>query len=77
MIRIERDALPLTVATLPAIAFLVVVHRTVLAGLFAIRLVRRKGNCAHGCNQNRKQDFRVIFHGNESHLRGALALVKN
>ena len=50
------------VATLPAIAFLVVVHRTVFAGLFAVGLVRRKGNCAHGRNHDRKQNFRVIFH---------------
>ena len=50
------------VAALPAIAFLVVVHGTVLAGLFAIRLVRCKGDSAHGRDQNRKQDLRIIFH---------------
>ena len=50
------------VATLPAIAFLVVVHGTVLASLFAIRLVRRKGDSAHGRDQNRKQDLHIIFH---------------
>jgi len=50
------------VATLPAIAFLVVVHGTVLAGLAAIRLVRRKRYRAHSCDQNRKQNFRVILH---------------
>ena len=50
------------VATLPAIAFLVVVHGTVLAGLAAIRLVRRKRYRANRCDQNRKQNFRVIFH---------------
>ena len=49
-------------ATLPAIAFLVVVHGTVLADLFAIRLVRRKTHGADRCRQNRKQDFRIIFH---------------
>jgi hypothetical protein len=49
-------------AALPAIAFLAVIHRAVLAGLVTIRLVRRKGNCAHGCDQDGKQDFRVIFH---------------
>ena len=50
------------VATLPAIAFLVVVHWTVLAGLAAIRLVRGKRYRADRCDQNRKQNFRVIFH---------------
>ena len=42
------------VATLPAIAFLVVVHGTVLAGLAAIWLVRRKRYRANRCDQNRK-----------------------
>ena len=51
------------VATLPAIAFLVVIHRTVLAGLFAIWLVRRKRYRANRCDQNRKQNFRVVLHG--------------
>jgi hypothetical protein len=42
----------------------IVVHRTVLAALFATgRLVRRKRDGAHHCNQNREQDFGVIFHG--------------
>jgi hypothetical protein len=50
------------VATLPAIAFLVVVHGTVLSGLAAIRLVRRKRYRANRCDQNRKENFRVIFH---------------
>ena len=50
------------VAALPAIAFLVVVHGTVLAGLFAVRLVRRKTYGANRCCQNRKQDLRIIFH---------------
>jgi len=50
------------VAALPAIAFLVVVHRTVLARLFASRLVRRKRCGANHRRQNRKQDLRVIFH---------------
>jgi hypothetical protein len=49
-------------AILAAIAFLVVVHGTVLAALFAIRLVCRKSYRADRCHQNRKQDFRVIFH---------------
>jgi sensor domain CHASE-containing protein len=65
------------VAALPAIAFLVVVHGTVLAGLFASRLIRRKSYRADRCRQNRKQNFRIIFHGAESRLRGSLALVKN
>ncbi len=65
------------VATLSAIAFLVIVHGTVLAGLAAIRLVRRKRYRAKRCDQNRQQDFRVIFHGTQSHLRVALALAKN
>ena len=40
------------IAALAAIAFLVVVHGTVLASLFAIRLVRCKGDSAHGRDQN-------------------------
>jgi hypothetical protein len=62
MIGIERDARRLTVATLPAIALLVVVHRTVLAGLFASRLVCGKSCRANHCRQNRKQNFSVILH---------------
>jgi len=59
-----RDALlSLTaVATLPAIAFLIVVHGTVLAALFAIRLVRRKRYRADRCRENGEQDLGVIFH---------------
>ena len=53
---------PLTVATLPAIALLVVVHRTVLAGLFASRLVGGKSCRANHCRQNRKQNLGVILH---------------
>ena len=60
--RSDRLLLLAAVATLPAIAFLVVVHGTVLAGLFATRLVRRKRYRADCCRQNREQDFRVIFH---------------
>ncbi|PYJ12552.1 MAG: hypothetical protein DME94_11985, partial [Verrucomicrobia bacterium] len=59
------DGTPLhvgAVATFPAIALLIIVHRTILAGLFAIRLVRRKGYRANRCHQNRKQYFCVIFH---------------
>ena len=41
----------LAIARLPAVAFLVVVHWTVLAALFATGwLVRRKGDRAHHCN---------------------------
>jgi hypothetical protein len=50
------------VATLPAIAFLVVVHGTVLAGLAAIWFVRCKRYRADCCRQNRKQNFCVILH---------------
>jgi hypothetical protein len=50
------------VATLPAIAFLVVVHWTVLAGFFAIRFIPCKSYRAKSCRQNRKQNFRVAFH---------------
>jgi hypothetical protein len=50
-------------AALPAIARLAVVHGTIFAGLFAIRFIRCKGDRAHGRDQNRKQDFRVILHG--------------
>ena len=52
----------LTVATFPAVAFLVVVHRTVLAGLFASRLVGGKSCRANHCCQNRKQNLSVILH---------------
>ena len=63
MISGDRDApQPLTVATLTAIALLVVVHRTVLAALFATRLVGGKGCRANHGRQNRKQDLSVIFH---------------
>jgi hypothetical protein len=49
-------------AALPAIAFLVVVHRTVFSGLFAARLVSRKRCRTNHCRQSRKQDFGVSFH---------------
>jgi len=52
----------LTVAILPAIALLVVVHRTVLAGLFATRFVGSKSCRTNHGRQNRKQDLSVIFH---------------
>jgi len=52
----------LAVATLPAIALLVVVHRTVLAGLFATRFVGGKSCGTNHGRQNRKQDLSVIFH---------------
>ena len=42
----------LTFATLSAIAFIVVVHGTVLAALFATGLVRRKRDRANRCDQN-------------------------
>jgi len=58
----DRCSSPLTVATFSAVALLVVVHRTVLAGLFASRLVCRKSCCANHCRQNRKQNFSVILH---------------
>ena len=58
MLRLHLGA----VATLPAIAFLAVIHRTVLAGLFTIRFVRRKSYRANRCDQNRKQNLRVILH---------------
>ena len=41
-----------TFATLSAIACLVVVHGAVLAGLFAIRLVRRERCRANRCRQD-------------------------
>src|SRR5437773_5391919 len=59
-----RRTWSLAIACLPAVAFLVVVHRTVLAALFATGwLVRRKRDRAHHCNQDREQDLAVIFHG--------------
>jgi hypothetical protein len=58
-----RRTWSLAIARLPAVAFLVVVHGTVLAALFATgRLVRRKRDRANCCGQDRKQNFRVIFH---------------
>jgi len=50
-------------ASLSAIALLAVVHWTILAGLLAGGFVRCKRNRGHRCNQNRKQNFRVILHG--------------
>lgn len=49
-------------AIFAAVAFFLVVHRAVLTGLFAIRLVCRKSRRANHCRQNRKQHFRVILH---------------
>jgi hypothetical protein len=54
---------PLAAAIFPAIAFLVVVHRAILAALLAARFVRRKCRRAYDRRQNRKQDLRVLFHG--------------
>ena len=55
--------LGLAIARLPASALLVIVHRAVLTALFATgRLLRRKRDGAHHCNQDREQDFAVIFH---------------
>jgi len=46
-----RRTWSLAITRLPAVAFLVVVHGTVLAALFATgRLVRRKRNRAHHCD---------------------------
>ena len=50
-------------ATLPAIAFLIVVHRTVLARFLAARSLRRKRCRANHHREDRHQDFRVILHG--------------
>jgi hypothetical protein len=59
----EREILLLTaVATLPAIAFLVIIHRAVLTCLAALRLVRRKRHGTNRRQQDGKQDLRVIFH---------------
>lgn len=45
-----------------ALARLTLIHRTILAGGFAIWFVRCKRDRAHRCDQDREQDFRVIFH---------------
>ncbi len=58
----DRHSFRLTVAILPAIALLVVVHRAVLAGLFATRFVGGETCRANHGRQNRKQDLSVIFH---------------
>jgi hypothetical protein len=50
------------IAILAAGTFLAVVHRAVLAGPLAVRLVRRKGRRAKDCYQNRKQSLRVFNH---------------
>jgi hypothetical protein len=56
------EAEQLTAAVLPAIAFLIIVHRAVLAGfLAALRLCGKTGT-ANRCRQNRKQNPGVIFH---------------
>ena len=52
----------LAVAILPAIALLVIVHRAVLARLFATRFVGGETCRANHGRQNRKQDLRIIFH---------------
>jgi hypothetical protein len=52
----------LTAAVLPAIAFLVIVHGAVLAGFLAALRLCGKSGTANRCRQNRKQNFRVIFH---------------
>jgi hypothetical protein len=49
-------------ATLSAIACLIVVHRIILAGCMAVRLVHRKTYRANQGCQNRKQKLRIIFH---------------
>jgi hypothetical protein len=46
----------------PADALFAVVHRTVLAGGFAVRLVRWKRRGAKDCYQNRKQTLRTFNH---------------
>ena len=47
----------LTATLLPAIAFLIIVHGTILAGFLAARRLCRKTSAANGCRQNRKQNF--------------------
>jgi hypothetical protein len=61
-LRNEKFLLLGAVATFTAIAFLALVHRTILAGRFAVRLVCRKRNRANCCEQNREEDFRAAFH---------------
>src|SRR5947199_3877519 len=54
----------LAIATLPAVALLVVVHGAVLAALFATgRLVRRERYRAHCRDQDRKHASYVSLHG--------------
>ena len=50
------------IATLTAIARLIVVHRAILARLRATRLVCCETHCANRGCQNRKQDFEIILH---------------
>jgi hypothetical protein len=54
------------IATLSAIARLVVVHRAILAGLLTARLVCRETHCANRGCENRKENFEIIFHSQTS-----------
>src|SRR5438874_4261454 len=65
-----------TFASLAAVAFLIVVHRAVFAGRFAIWLVRRKTYGANRCRHNRKQDFHVILHSSNLGRDIIVALAK-
>ena len=46
---------------LAADTFVAVVRRAAFAGLFAVRLVRRKGGDAKDCYQNGKQSLRICL----------------
>jgi hypothetical protein len=59
-----REVESLTAALFAAIAFLLVVHRTVFAGFFAALFVRRKTCCANHGREDRHQDGRRGFHLN-------------
>jgi hypothetical protein len=54
--RFERNAVITlhlgTAAIFAAVASFALIHRAILARVLAIRLVRRKRNCAHRCDQN-------------------------
>jgi hypothetical protein len=64
ILTIQAELLRLLTATaiFAAVAGLALVHRTILARVLAIWLVRCKRDRAHCCNQNREEDFRVVFH---------------
>ena len=65
ILAVTQDSLA-AIAALPAITCLIVVHRTILAGLLTTRLVCRETHCANRGCENRKENFEIIFHSQTS-----------